>query len=317
MTTVQKLATIERVDLREIWPREASNFTPWLAEHISELGEALGMDLEIESPEAPVGGYSLDILARDPNIGLVAIENQLEQTDHTHLGQLLTYAAGYDASTMVWIAKAFRDEHRAALDLLNARTDEDTRFFGVEVELWKIDGSRPAVNFKLVATPNEWRKQTTGNARTGNVSERGERYRAFFQALIDELREAHRFTGARKGQPTSWYEFNSGVRGISYGASFVRGGRASIGIDIDNGDGDWNKGIFDQLEENRTKIESELGGPLEWSHLDNRRACYILAVRQGSIDDDRETLEEVRQWMVERLLKFKKVFGPRLSELAN
>ena len=196
MTTVQQLATIERVDLREIWPREASDFTPWLAEHISELGEALSMDLKMESSEAPVGGYSLDILARDPNIGLVAIENQLEETNHTHLGQLLTYAAGYDASTMVWIAKAFRDEHRAALDLLNARTDEDTQFFGVEVELWKIDGSRPAINFKLVSTPNEWRKQTAVSAGTGGkVSERGERYRAFFQELIDELRETHRFTG--------------------------------------------------------------------------------------------------------------------------
>ena len=113
------------------------------------------MDLELQTQEAPVGGYSLDILARDVQSGRpVVIENQLGPTDHAHLGQLLTYAAGFDANVIVWIAKEFRDEHRQALDLLNHRTGEESEFFGVEVELWKIAESPAAVNFNLVSTPN-------------------------------------------------------------------------------------------------------------------------------------------------------------------
>ena len=130
--TTKDLAKIERVELREAWPNEAQNFTPWLAENIAELGEALGMDLELQQVEAPVGGYSLDILATDLNSNRpVIIENQLEATDHTHLGQLLTYAAGFDAGAIVWVTREFRDEHRQALDWLNQRTGEDTQFFGV------------------------------------------------------------------------------------------------------------------------------------------------------------------------------------------
>ena len=123
MTITEGLARIDRLDLREVWPNEAANFTPWLAENISQLGDALDMELEVETAEAPVGAYSLDVLARDMRYShSVIIENQLEATDHTHLGQLLTYMAGFDANVIVWIAKEFRDEHREALDLLNRRT---------------------------------------------------------------------------------------------------------------------------------------------------------------------------------------------------
>ena len=116
MTATKELASIDKLDLREVWPNEAANFTPWLAQNISLLGEALDMDLEVETAEAPVGAYSLDVLARDVrNSHSVIVENQLEVTDHTHLGQLLTYMAGFDANVIVWIAKEFRDEHREAL----------------------------------------------------------------------------------------------------------------------------------------------------------------------------------------------------------
>ena len=158
--TTPNLAKIERVDLREAWPNEAQDFTPWLAENIAELGEALGMDLELQQTEAAVGGYSLDMLATDQNQNrTVIIENQLEATNHDHLGKLLTYAAGYDANVIVWLTREFRDEHRLALDWLNQRTGDDTQFFGVVVEVWKIDNSRPAPHFNLVVTPNEWRKR--------------------------------------------------------------------------------------------------------------------------------------------------------------
>lgn len=315
-TTTQGLAAIEKVDLREIWPDEASSFTPWLAENLSALGKALGLDLELQSPEAPVGGYSLDILARDVGNGRpVVIENQLEPTDHTHLGQLLTYAAGFDANVIVWIAKEFRDEHREALDLLNHRTDEETEFFGVEIELWKIDESRPAVNFNLVSTPNEWRKQSTSRTR-GGVSERSEKYREFFQGLLDTLREEHRFTNARKGQPQNWYSFSSGAADFTYGANFNADRRARVELYIDSGEQERNKRIFDRFEEQKEVFESALGETLVWERLDNRRASRISIRRSGSIDDP-ETLDELQGWMVEKLLDFKRVFGPRLQELVD
>lgn len=310
-----ELARIDKVDLREVWANEAADFTPWLQKNIDQLGDALGMDLEIEEREAAVGTFSLDLLARDGGGRPVIIENQLGTTDHNHLGQILTYAAGHNASVVVWVAGEFRDEHRAALDFLNSRTGEDTEFFGVGVELWKIEGSRVAVNFDLVVTPNEWSRRTDGK-RVGGTSERGEKYRLFFQALMDTLREEYEFTRARKAQPQNWYSFSSGTRWFTYGANFAANGRARVELYIDSTDREWNKAAFDELEQQKAVLESELE-PLEWERLENRRASRISILRPGSIDDNQETLEEVSHWMIDRLLAFKRVFGPKLAKLGN
>lgn len=150
-----ELGRLEQVDLREAWPNEAINFTPWLAENIDHLGDALGLDLEVREQEAAVGPFSLDLLVHDVNGDRpVVIENQLDATDHDHLGKLLTYAAGYDAHVVIWIGKTFREEHRAALDWLNSRTGESTSFFGVVVEVWRISSSTAAPHFSVVASPN-------------------------------------------------------------------------------------------------------------------------------------------------------------------
>jgi hypothetical protein len=317
--TTPNLAKIERVDLREAWPNEARDFTPWLAKNIVELGEALGMDLELQDTEAAVGGYSLDVLATDLNQNRpVIIENQLETTNHDHLGKLLTYAAGYEANVIVWLTKEFRDEHRQALDWLNRRTDKDTEFFGVVVELLKIDGSRPAPQFRTVATPNDWRKEAAAKVRGDApvASVRGERYREFFQPLIDTLREKHKFTNVRKAQPQNWYSFSAGYgQRITYGANFTGQKQARIEVYIDDGDNERNIQLLERLEEHREQVESALGETLDWQRLENRRACRIALDRPGSIEDDADTLAEVQDWMVDRLLKFKQVFEPRLSEL--
>ncbi|MBL8848734.1 MAG: hypothetical protein JNG89_03580, partial [Planctomycetaceae bacterium] len=142
-----KLAELQRVELREAWTNEATDFTPWLAleTNIRLLSEAIGIDLEVEAQEKSVGPFSADILCKDrATSNWVLIENQLEKTDHTHLGQLMTYAAGLKAVTIVWIASRIRDEHRAALDWLNEITDGAFNFFGLEVELWRIADSPPA-----------------------------------------------------------------------------------------------------------------------------------------------------------------------------
>jgi len=207
---------LQIVDLRKIWPHEASNFTPWLAENIDALGACLGMELELTESEADVGDFSLDILAKDLGTGRnVIVENQLTATDHDHLGKLLTYAAGFDATAVVWVAQSIRDEHRQALQWLNQRTNEETHFFAVVVEVLQIDGSKPAFQFKPVVFPNEWVRSVPA-AKTNST--RSEAYRQFFQSLIDELRERHRFTNAKVGQPQSWYSFSSGVTGIYFGA---------------------------------------------------------------------------------------------------
>ena len=310
-----ELAKIEQVDLREAWSNEAANFTPWLEVNMDQLGDALGIELEVQQREASVGTFSLDLLARDVgNNRPVIVENQLEPTDHSHLGQLLTYAAGYDASAIVWIAKEFRDEHRAALDFLNGRTGEDTEFFGVVVELWKIENSRPAPHFMVVSAPNDWQKQAR---RDSTPSELGEKYREFFQSLIDILREEHQFTNARKAQTDSFYEFSSGYTGVRYSVSITKKGPARTYLYIDNGDKDWNERLFDQLIERKGAIEAGLGESLDWRRLNSYRACRILTGRQGSIDDDEEPLEEIRNWMIDRLIAFERVFGPILAELAG
>ena len=323
MTTNPNLGSLEKIeDLRTVWPNEAQDFTPWLAENISKLGDALGMELEADTPEASVGRFSLDLLASDIGSGSarpVVIENQLEETNHDHLGKLLTYAAGFDANVLVWIAKKFRDEHREALNLLNRRTGEDTNFFGVELELWKIDNSLPAVNFNVVATPDNWRRQTESTLQgENNNSERNDQYREFFQRLIDTLVE-RRFTGPRKTQPYSGFGFTSGTRGIAYRSDFRQNNIVRVALYIDRGDdgGAWNKKVFDQLQGNRDAIESNIGESLEWDYVEERRSCAIQITRPGSIGVAPEELEEIREWMVERLLKFKEVFVPRLAELVE
>jgi hypothetical protein len=297
--------------MRSVWKHEASDFTPWLCQHLSELGEALGMDLELVEREADCGEFSLDVLARDLGSGkTVIIENQLTATDHDHLGKLLTYAAGFDAGAIIWVAPSFRDEHRRALEWLNQRTDSTTHVFGVVVEVLRIDESLPAYRFTAVVEPNEWQKGSLGGEKL--VSERGEAYRQFFQALIDELRTKHHFTAAKVGQPQNWYTFPSGTAGLSYGTSFASGGHVRVELYIDRGSVEVNKGIFDHLQGLQSQIESAFGAGLEWERLDGKRASRVAYYFPGSIDMTPTELASVRTEIISRLLSLKAVINPHL-----
>ncbi len=306
---------LKRLDLKEIWKKEAHDFTPWLAENMEALGKELGMELELEKREASVGDFSLDLLAKNLGTGdYVVIENQLTQTDHDHLGKLLTYAAGFDASTVIWLADSIRDEHRQTLEWLNQRTDSKTQFFAVVVEVFKIDDSKPVYNFRPIVFPNEWQK-TKRQQSVGAISPKGEAYRTFFQKFIDDLREKYNFTNARAGQPQNFYEFTSGISGIRYVASFAHGNRVRAEIYIDKGDNEINKDIYDSLKAEETVIEEELGEELSWERLDNRRASRIAIYRDGSIDASESELEEIHKWLIEILLELKRVFGNRIKML--
>lgn len=306
---------LKKIPLREMWPHESSDFTPWLAANIDELGLAIGMELELIEREASVGDFSLDLLAKDlGSTKTVIIENQLTQTDHDHLGKLLTYAAGFSASIVIWISEAIREEHRQTLDWLNQRTDSDTLFFGVVVEVIKIDESKPAFNFKIVASPNEWQKSKSSRTPRASISTKGEKYRNYFQLLIDELREKHHFTGAKAGQPQNWYSFSSGIFGITYGANFSQGGKARTEVYIDLGDQDKNKQVFDLLQQEATLIENELGDNVAWERLNDKRASRLALYINGNIEDSDAELETVKNWHIDKLLKLKKHLGSRLKE---
>lgn len=311
------LGTLKRLAAREIWTNEARDFTPWLAKNLPMLGEVIGIDLELLTQESPVGAFSLDLLAKDLGRDrLVVIENQLEETNHDHLGKLLTYAAGHDAGIMVWVAKEFRDEHRQALDWLNQHTDGSVECYAVVVEVLQIDDSRPACTFRLVAFPNEWRKEKIEKGE-GGTTERREAYRVFFQALLDELRDVHRFTGARVAQPQNWYSFASGLSGFTYGFSFAQQGQIRAELYIDLQDVAENKAAFDALLSAQSAVEAEFGEPLKWERLDGKRASRVALYRPGSIDDDTQTLIELRTWAIAKLLRFKQVLGPRLAALVE
>ena len=303
---------LKRIPLREIWPNEPSDFTPWLALNIEKLGEVLGLQLEMTEREAPVDEFSLDLLATDLNSGrTVIIENQLNPTDHGHLGQLLTYAAGRDASTVIWIAEEVRNAHRQALEWLNQKTDINTQFFAVVVEGLQIDDSRPALDFKLVVFPNEWQKSQRQKAST-NISPKLEKYREYFQRLFDELRETHNFTRARAAQAQNWYSFSSGMQGIKYLAWFTQEGTVCAAVQIDLGDAGKNAKLFDALEKRGAEITSSFGGELKWDRLDAVRYSLIAVYRDGTIESPESELQEIRAWQIENLLKLKEVFTPEI-----
>jgi hypothetical protein len=184
--TLPPLGRLANVEPRAIWAHEALHFTPWLTQpdNIALLGEAIGIQIEPEATEVSVGGFSADIVARDLFDGTrILIENQLEPTDHTHLGQLLTYLAGLEARTVVWISRKLRDEHRAAMEWLNACTDDRFRFFAVEIELWRIGESMPAPRFSVLVKPNDWVRRERAQLRASEPTEDGARALGYWSAF--------------------------------------------------------------------------------------------------------------------------------------
>lgn len=306
--------SIKVVDIKTIWMNEPQYFTPWLADNLSVLGELIGLDLELIARGANVGDFSLDLLAKDLSTNrTVVIENQFNSTDHKHLGQLITYASFHKAGVVIWVAENMREEHRASIDWLNRNTLENIDFFAVEIEVIQIDNSKPALNFKLKAYPNEWQKSSIGKSE-GEDTATMNLYKAFFQSLIDELRTKHKFTNAKAGQPQSWYAFTSGVRGFIYGVSFAHGEKVRVDLYIDTKNTEKNKAILKSLESQKEIFEEKFGAKLEWELLENKQASRIAIYRTGSIDEDTTTLTEIQDWSIKQLLKMKNIFTKQVLE---
>lgn len=285
-SSTPSLGRLTAVPAREVWPHEAHDFTPWLLDNVDVLSDLLGMDLALEVAEHPVGDFSLDLMGRDEATGrAVIVENQLEVSDHTHLGQILTYAAGTDPTTIVWVATGFRAEHRAALDWLNDRTDEGTRFFGVEIHVVRIGESAPAPAFKLIAQPNDWGKQVrAATAASAETSDRTRAYWDFWELFRTRLKEDHPgWTSSTQSTKSSWFSKTAGVSGANFVSAFTRQGLA-VQLAFEDPDAALNTSRFEALSAVRNALEAAFGGPLLWEELDGRKSSRVTALLDGYRD---------------------------------
>ena len=301
---------IEHVDVKSIWPTESQDFTPWLKRNITQLGEALNMDLELV--ESQPDDFPLDILAEDKFSGVtVAIENQLEVTAHWQLGNILAYAGECDARVLVWVTPNLRNEHRDALDWLNRWTPEEIEVYGVEVRAVKIGYSKPVPEFVPVSLSNV--SLMRERARVNGLTFGNFKRREFFQPLVDDLHDEG-FTDKRRAGASNYQPFPSGVSRIDYVAS-LEGGRKAW-VYIPGGPHDYKQPIFDKLRADSKSIENELEmddtTQIDWDVPGSRT---IGVWRDGSIDDPEEELEDIRKWMFRYLLKFKEVFNPRMKKI--
>ncbi|HZJ02722.1 MAG TPA: DUF4268 domain-containing protein [Thermoleophilia bacterium] len=295
-----ELGKLKKFDPRTVWANEAHDFTPWLLENPDVLADALGIDLEIQQSEHRVGSFSCDLIGRDlTNDAVLIVENQLEPTDHGHLGQLLTYAAGTGAATIVWVARAFREEHRQALDWLNEQTGEDTHFFGIEVELVGIDDQpRLAPLLNLVAEPNQWQKILRTAVNTGG-SERAAMYVQFWTRFLERLREEHpEWSRTRKPPSANWLAMPSPIRGTGFNAAFTTGQRLRHELYIDTGDSHTTLELFKSLEDQRENLENAYGRELTYEELPRRRACRIAEYKHGDVEQT-ERHNEFIEWLLD------------------
>jgi hypothetical protein len=283
---MQELSKLNHLDAREVWTHEARGFTPWLLANAEHLAEVLGIDLELQSAEHAVGGFWLDLIGRDlTNDCVLIVENQLTSTDHSHLGQILTYAAGTDAATIVWMATDFREEHRQALDWLNDLSQGNARFFGIEIGAVRIADSPAAPLFKLRAQPNDWHAVVATAAKASSTSgPKSEAYRAFWRRFIERIHVEHPgWTNARTPGPDNWLEMKSPIRGARYSMSFAMGGRTRSELYIDRGDEESNLELLQHFEAMKDEIEAEFGAPLSWEELPGKRACRIAVYAEGDV----------------------------------
>lgn len=310
---MKEIGTITYLDPRDIWANEAQNFTPWLCEHLDELDKVLGLSLELINRETKAGLFSCDIFAKDVRSRRkVIIENQLSPSDHSHLGQLMAYAAGLEADIVCWISPEFRDEHTCSINWLNSHTTEDIQFIALRLRAIKIGDSLPAPLFELVAGPNAYQRATK---KEEELTELAKYYKDFWDEMLRRLGAAKLYTGTRKPCADSWIGLPAGLSGFTYNLAFAKGNIFRVEVYIDHGTGtkELNEELFERLHCERTQLEAELGLALEWQKLEHATACRIALDKQYT---DKESDREILLvWGVEMFGRMKSVFDSRLREL--
>ena len=308
------LGQMKKVRIRDIWKHEEHEFTPWLAneENFPQLANALGLELQVEGVEVPVGPFSADILAKDTSENFVIIENQFGKTDHDHLGKVLTYAATLDASAVIWIAERFTDEHRKAIEWLNDHTSEGLGLYAVELILWQIDNSKPALQFNVLSQPSELVKQAIAVKSGGPLTETRKLQLEFWTMFREALLDRKIVSSAQTPRPQYWFDVALGRSNIHLSSiANTYDNRIGVRVYIGNKIADM---ALPQLEAERLAIESEIGQPLQWNPNPDNKDKIILLDRKVDLDD-RSKWPEYVSWLAEQVSKFKKAFEPRIKKL--
>jgi len=310
------LGRLEKVELRDFFKDESRDFTPWLVEeeNLELLGETLGIDIELQETEVRVGKFSADIVALDRSSNrTIIIENQLEKTNHDHLGKIITYGGGKNAGIIIWICKKIQQEHRKGLDYLNDISTEDYSFFGIEMELWRIGESEPAPKFNIVVSPNEWSKSVkTSSSTTRTLTDTKILQKEFWTELKDYLTDKDTFLSVRTPRPQHWYSFSVGKPKINISLS-INTQKNKLGCELYLGGEDAKKN-FSVLYENKDEIENEIGEKLDWMELGGKISCRIIIYTDGYIRD-RDNWENSFEWLKDKAETFHNVFSPRVKRL--
>ncbi len=300
------LSKLKKIELREAWKHEATDFTKWLSEEVNlrQLSDELGFDIKLIQTEAEVGDFNVDILAEEENTGKkIIIENQLEITDRDHLGKVITYASGYDAGVIVWIVKDVREEHRRAVDWLNEHTDENIEFYLVKIELWQIENSPLAPKFEIVSKPNDWAKTVKESVGRGDLTDTKIKQLSFWNQLKDYSKKGNTQLRLQKAYPQHWTNISTGHSDAHISLTInSRDNLFGVELYIPN-----NKELYTQLFKHKTEIESELDETLEWMELPEKKASRIKVSCPGDFGKE-EMWEVYFGWLLGVTEKFKKVF---------
>lgn len=302
-----QLSKLQKVDLREVWKHEALDFTNWLAkrENLELLSDEIGIDISPIQTEASVGNFKVDILAEEKNTGRkIVIENQLESTDHAHLGKIITYASGFDAEIIIWIARSVRDEHKQAVDWLNEHTDSNINIFAIQMEIWKISDSPCAPKFHVIAQPNDWAKAVKKVTTQSDLSNTKLLQLEFWTKFKEFVQDNNGNIKLRKAYAQHWYDISFGFANAHITLT-VNSQSEQMACEIYIPD---SKQLFSALNEQKDTIESDLSEQLVWEELPEKKASRIKLITKGDLFNQ-GNWEQYHSWMLENVTKFQKVFG--------
>lgn len=309
------IGQIQIEPIKTAFPKEASHLTTWLEKHIDVLGERIGLVLTVVQREAKVGSFNVDLLCEDIDGNAVVVENQLEPTDHDHLGKLLTYLVNLEATTAIWVTSHVRPEHERVMDWLNESTPADTSFYLVRAEAVRIDDSAPAPLFTVVAGPSEQMKKQ--GVEKKDWAERHYRRVEFWKGLLEKSKGQTTLFANISPSKNHWISTGVGKSGISLGYLILRDHAAiELYIDCDqDAQGTRNKQILDALYRQRKEIEQEYGGSLVWQRLDDKKASRIRCTIPGGSLATPETWGTLQDKMISAMIRFEMALVPRLKLL--
>ena len=304
-----KLGKLKEIDIRKVWAHEQYNFSKWLASesNIQELGDVLNLSLTNVETEKFVGNYRCDILCQDELTGkTVLIENQLEPSNHDHLGKIITYASGLDAAVVVWIVAEARDEHASAIEWLNKHTDEDVSFFLLEIHAYTIGDSMPAPQFRIVQQPNDFAKTAKSMSQKGELNDTQTCRLEFWTKLNDVIDQKGKPFNKRKPSTDHWYSVAVGTSQCHISIELVnKDHKIRIGLWIPD-----NKELFDTFMEHKAEIEEVTGFALDWDRLEGKKASVISTDIPGLDFGKQDNYPELMEESIEKVMLFKKAFTP-------